>query len=74
MLPCVLLEGVDVRRAGLEGAVPLLNSLVEVHGHDVVHGDHGRPPAIAIDTAVEPVDVTIRPVGSGDILCDARSE
>ena len=73
MLVGILLEGADVCLACLERAAGILDSIVEVHGHDVVHRNHGRGPAAGLDAAVKPVDVTVGTMCGGDLLCDAQS-
>lgn len=74
MLVGVLLDEADVRLARLEGAVAVLEGLVEVDCDDIIDGDHGGLPATILHTAVEPVDVAVRTVRTGDVRCKIRSD
>ena len=69
MLAGVLVEQINVRAARLERRVRVVERGAQVDGDDIVHGDVGRVPAACGEAAVHPVDVAVRAIGSGDLLC-----
>ena len=69
MLVGILDKGIDVRRAGLEGGVGVLESVVQVDRNNVRNLNVRRVPTAAGHTTVQPADVTVRTTRSGDVLC-----
>lgn len=60
MLTSVLLEETDEVLARVERTVGIFESIIEIHSHNIINGDVRRTPSSAVDTAVQPVDVTVR--------------
>lgn len=58
-LIAVLLENGDERLAGLVWTAWILQSLIQVHGLDVLDADKLRVPSARFHSAVEPIDMSI---------------
>jgi len=64
-----LLEQPNKFLAFSEGAA-LNDGIVEVHGDEISYVDKGRVPSIALETAVQPINGSIRTSGLGDLFCE----
>lgn len=64
-----LLEQPNKLLAFSEGAA-LSDGIVEVHGDEISYVDIGRVPSVAFETAVQPINRSIRTSGLGDLFCE----
>ena len=60
-LATILLENGNERLAGLVWTTRILQSLIQVHGLDVLDANKLRVPSTRLHSAVEPIDMSIRP-------------
>ena len=66
-LTTVPFEQPDEVSTSLERTTRLADGMSQILNYELVHCDMGRPPATAIDTAIQPTESTVGSARGGDV-------